>query len=72
MLFREHQHLNETHTSGQTAEMQEYPFQEEGSYAPIENINGSTENDGIFMPIQVITEFPLAVFVLIAVSSHLW
>jgi hypothetical protein len=61
MLFRGHQYLNETHTSGQTAAMQNYTFQDEASHAlRIVNINGSTENDGIFIPIQVTTEFLLA------------
>lgn len=44
MLFREEQLLNEIHTLGQTAAMQYYTFQDEGSYAPrIEIIIGSTE-----------------------------
>ena len=51
MLFKGDQHLNETHTPGQTAAMQNYTFHEEGSYAfRIENINGSDENDGITIP----------------------
>ena len=49
--------------------MQNYTFQDEGSYAlRIENINGSAENDGISIPIQVTPEFPLSVLVLIAVT----
>ena len=48
MLFKGNQHLNEIHTSGQTAAMQNYTFQDEGSYAlRIENINGNGENNGI-------------------------
>jgi hypothetical protein len=58
-----------THSSGQTAAMQNYTFQEEDSYTlRIENINGSGENDGISIPMQVTPEFPLGVFVLIAVT----
>jgi hypothetical protein len=69
MLFKEDQHLNETHRSGQTTAMQNYTFQEEGSYAlRIENINGTGENDAISIPIQVTPEFPLGVFTLMAVT----
>jgi hypothetical protein len=69
MLFKGDQHLNETHRSGQTAAMQHYTFQEEGSYTlRIENINGSGENDSISIPIQVTPEYPLGVFTLLAVT----
>lgn len=54
MLFKGDQHLNETHRSGQIAALQNYTFQEEGSYSlRIENINGSGENDAVSIPIQV-------------------
>jgi hypothetical protein len=69
MLFKGDQHLNEIHRAGQTAAMQNYTFQDEGSYAlRIENINGSGESDGISIPMQVTPEFPLGIFVLIAVT----
>ena len=49
--------------------MQNYTFHEEGSYAfRIENINGSDENDGITIPMQVTPEFPFGVFALTAVT----
>ena len=69
MLFKGDQHLKEIHRAGQTAAMQNYTFQDEGSYAlRIENINGSGESDGISIPMQVTPEFPLGIFVLIAVT----
>jgi hypothetical protein len=69
MLFKGDQQLDETHRSNQTAAMQKYIFEGEGSYAlRIENINGSGENDSISIPIQVTPEFPLGVFALMSVT----
>jgi hypothetical protein len=63
MLFKDDQHITESHRSNQTAKQQKYVFADQGSYTlRIENIN----NTGaiIDLPMQVIPEFPLSIFAL--------
>jgi hypothetical protein len=63
MLFKDDQHITESHRSAQTAKQQKYVFADQGSYTlRIENIN----NTGaiIDLPMQVIPEFPLSIFAL--------
>jgi hypothetical protein len=63
MLFKDDQHISESHRSAQTAEQQKYVFPDQGSYTlRIENINNTGAS--IDLPMQVIPEFPLSVFVL--------
>jgi hypothetical protein len=63
MLFKDDQHITESHRSKQTAEQQRYVFPDQGSYTlRIENINNTGAS--IDLPMQVIPEFPLSVFVL--------
>ncbi|HYZ96062.1 MAG TPA: hypothetical protein VE524_05590, partial [Nitrososphaeraceae archaeon] len=63
MLFKDDQHITESHRSAQTAEQQKYVFTDQGSYTlRIENINNT--GAGIDLAMQVIPEFPLSIFAL--------
>jgi hypothetical protein len=63
MLFKDDQHITESHRSAQTAEQQKYVFADQGSYTlRIENINNTGAS--IDLPMQVIPEFPLSIFAL--------
>ena len=63
MLFKDDQHIAESHRSAQTAEQQKYVFADQGSYTlRIENINNTGAS--IDLPMQVIPEFPLSIFAL--------
>jgi hypothetical protein len=63
MLFKDDQHIAESHRSAQTAEQQNYVFADQGSYTlRIENINNTGAS--IDLPMQVIPEFPLNIFAL--------
>lgn len=63
MLFKDDQHIAESHRSAQTAEQQKYVFADQGSYTlRIENINNTGAS--IDLPMQVIPEFPLRIFAL--------
>ena len=63
MLFKDDQHITESHRSAQTAEQQKYVFTDQGSYTlRIENINNTGAS--IDLPMQVIPEFPLSIFAL--------
>jgi hypothetical protein len=63
MLFKDDQHIAESHRSAQTAEQQKYVFADQGSYTlRIENINNTGAS--IDLPMQVIPEFPLGIFAL--------
>jgi hypothetical protein len=63
MLFKDDQHITESHRSAQTAEQQKYVFADQGSYTlRIENINNTGAS--IDLPMQVIPEFPLSVLAL--------
>ncbi len=63
MLFKDDQHITESHRSAQTAEQQKYVFADQGSYTlRIENINNTAAS--IDLPMQVIPEFPLSIFAL--------
>lgn len=63
MLFKDDQHITESHRSAQTAEQQKYVFTDQGSYTlRIENINNTAAS--IDLPMQVIPEFPLSIFAL--------
>jgi hypothetical protein len=63
MLFKDDQHITESHRSAQRAEQQKYVFADQGSYTlRIENINNTGAS--IDLPMQVIPEFPLSIFAL--------
>ncbi|MDQ4056826.1 MAG: hypothetical protein M3156_05350 [Thermoproteota archaeon] len=63
MLFKDDQHIAESHRSAQTAEQQKYVFADQGSYTlRIQNINNTGAS--IDLPMQVIPEFPLRIFAL--------
>jgi hypothetical protein len=63
MLFKDDQHIAESHRSDQTAEQQTYVFADQGSYTlRIQNINNTGAS--IDLPMQVIPEFPLSIFAL--------
>jgi hypothetical protein len=63
MLFKDDQHITESHRSAQTAEQQKYVFADQGSYTlRIENINNTGAS--IDLPMQVIPEFSLSIFAL--------
>ena len=63
MLFKDDQHITESHRTAQTAEQQKYVFTDQGSYTlRIENINNTAAS--IDLPMQVIPEFPLSIFAL--------
>jgi hypothetical protein len=69
MLCKGYQYLDETHRADQKASEQSLTFDEQGSYTlRIENINDSSENNSISIPIQVTPEFPLGILVMMAAA----
>jgi predicted secreted protein with PEFG-CTERM motif len=64
MLFKDDQHITESHRADQTARQQKYVFADQGSYTlRIENINNT--GAGIDFAMQVIPEFPFSIFALV-------
>lgn len=61
MLFKDDQHITESHRPAQTAKQQKFVFADQGSYIlRIEKINNTEA--GVDIPIQVIPEFPSSIF----------
>jgi hypothetical protein len=70
MIFKGQERLSDTYRENQKSAQQTYTFHEQGRYTlRIENMNGTTTEDRIDLPIQITPEFPIGMSTLMMTSA---